>query len=135
MKTEDGSRARCRYRVRKRTPDTLCLAAPRNRNNQLWHLEHCRDCQREGPLWNVLESFKPAFRKLLLPACRIKRDHLHCVGISEVCLGGVVKCQVPVLTDSQQAQLGGGSMQLLNILLPYTIGIGRTPIDRKEFSH
>ena len=78
---------------------------------------------------------KPAFRQLLLPACRIQRDHLHRVRIIEVCFGGIVKGQVPVFADPQQAELRVGLSQLLHIILSHPIGIGRTPIDLKEFRH
>src|SRR5271155_5640494 len=116
MSAKDGCRASCGDGVFERAPDTLSLAAPWDGNNQLGHLEHRWNRQRESPLRNIFEPLEPTFGQLLLPACRIERNYFHRVRIVEVCLGRIVKRQVSVFADSQQTELRISLTQLLNIV-------------------
>src|SRR6185437_2470299 len=102
MRAEDSGGAGCRYGLYQSAPDTLRFATARNRNNQLPHVEDGRDGECEGLQGNVFESRKPTLRDLLLPALCVERDHLHCIRVVEVRLGGIVECYMSILPNPQQ---------------------------------
>ena len=105
-----------------------------NRNNQFGNLEQSGNREGERLLWNFLQALKPTFCELLLPAHGIERYDLDHFRIVEVCLRGVVECQVSIFADAKQTELRTCGAKLFSIFLPHPIEIGGSSVNLGEFS-
>src|ERR1017187_2395186 len=117
------------------TPNRLCFAAVRNRDNQFRYMEHGRHGKRQGKFRHIFPALEPTLRNLLLPAHPVETDHLHALEVVEVCLGGIVECQVSVFTDAEKTELRISKLQPLHVLSAEQRDILGIAVDRAEIAH
>ena len=106
MLTEDCSGNRRRDGLRQGAPHDGCFAFARNEGDQLRHPEDRRDGQRYGALRHLFNRVEPFFGDLLTAARRVECYHLHVHGIGKVRLRRLVKGEMTVFPNAQQAQRG-----------------------------
>ena len=86
-------------------------------------------------LRNVLDTFEPAFRGLLLPACPIKLNNLHIYRIVEVGDGRVIERQMTVFSDTEETQLRIGGTDRFGVRAASSFRIIGASINFKEMLH
>src|ERR1017187_5364189 len=135
MSAENCSGAQGRDRFLKRAPHDCRFAASRNRDDQLWHSEYCRDGHADRALGNRFKAVEPALGHLLRAAGRIQLDDLHVARVIEIGNGWIHEREMPVFADTQQTEFWIGCRKLLCIKAAYLIEIRRRAIDFMKRPH
>src|SRR5690242_12899531 len=105
MLPHNGGRAAGGNFFGQRPADDVRLPLSRNRRDQPGHAKQSGNGQRDGTLRDRRKIGKPAFVHLLLTTFRVEGNDLDVERVLEIRFSRIVKSQMSVFPDPQQAEL------------------------------